>query len=64
MSSYVENTLEKDELFDAETLLASKSSFAGRLRFWNNELCERRPHAFDIVIAVSASTIHNTKQRP
>jgi len=51
--------LEKDEIFDVETLLASKSSFAGRLKFWTNELCERRPQTFDIVIAVSALTVHN-----
>lgn len=50
---YVENTLEKNEIFDAKGLLEKHPEFRGRLKWWDYELCQRKPHAFDIVIAVS-----------
>lgn len=53
-SVYVENILEKEEAFDAKGMLADDPSFQGRLKWWDEELCQRKPHAFDIVIAVSA----------
>jgi NAD+ kinase len=49
---YVEDTLEKNKTFDAESLVASKESYKGRLKFWNNELCKKRPQTFDIILCV------------
>lgn len=63
---YVEDTLEHNKLFDAKGLLEKNSSYAGRLRYWNNELCHDKPQTFDIVLAVSclillvASNTHAT----
>ena len=49
---YVEETLEKNKLFDAQGLLEKNPGYKGRLRFWTNELCAEKPQTFDIVLAV------------
>ncbi|KAK4905031.1 hypothetical protein LTR28_000832, partial [Elasticomyces elasticus] len=49
---YVENTLEHNEIFDAEGLVKSDPNLRTRLKFWTNKLCERRPQTFDIVVAL------------
>ncbi|CAI6341302.1 unnamed protein product [Periconia digitata] len=49
---YVEQTLEKNKLFDADGLLKNNPGYQGRLRFWTNELCAERPQTFDIVLAL------------
>jgi NAD+ kinase len=55
--SYVEDTLEHNKIFDAEGILSQNPELRGRLRFWNNELCAQKPQTFDIVLAVSASSL-------
>ncbi|KAF1990033.1 ATP-NAD kinase [Aulographum hederae CBS 113979] len=49
---WVENTMQHNKSFDAEGLVESNPSFKGRLKFWDNQLCARRPLTFDIVIAL------------
>jgi NAD+ kinase len=49
---YVEDTLEKNKLFDAAGLLEKNPGYKGRLRFWNGEMCADKPQTFDIVLAV------------
>lgn len=54
-NAYVENTLQHHEDFDAGGLLRDNAGFAGRLKYWDIALCQRKPHAFDIVVAVSVA---------
>lgn len=35
-----------------EGLVQIDPTFQGRLKFWDNELCRRHPHLFDIVLAL------------
>ena len=51
-NAYVENTMQHHEDFDAQGLLQDNPGFAGRLKYWDIALCQRKPHAFDIVVAV------------
>ena len=50
--SYVENTLEQNRKFDAKGIISQDPSREGRLKYWTNELCEKRPQTFDFVITV------------
>jgi NAD+ kinase len=52
---YVEDKLESNKIFDANGLLEKDPSYQGRLKYWNNELCSKKPQTFDIVLAVSRS---------
>jgi NAD+ kinase len=53
---WVEDKLEQDPQFDAKGLQAGgDGSFGGRLKYWDNELCHKRPNTFDIVLGVSAT---------
>jgi NAD+ kinase len=38
--------------FDAKGLLDSDPSFHGRLKYWDNELCAKKPGTFDIVLGL------------
>lgn len=49
---YVEQTLEKNHKFNANALLAQDPSREGRLKYWTNELCAKRPQTFDFVVTV------------
>ncbi|KAF2838206.1 putative NAD+ kinase [Patellaria atrata CBS 101060] len=49
---YVENTLERNKIFDADGLREKNTSYGSRLKFWNNELCANKPQTFDIVLAL------------
>ncbi|KAF2083985.1 ATP-NAD kinase [Saccharata proteae CBS 121410] len=49
---YVEHTMEDNKIFDKQGLLRQHPSFKPRLRFWTEELCQRRPQTFDIVLAL------------
>lgn len=60
---YVENMLARDESFDVKGLMKENPSFEGRLKWWDVELCQRKPHAFDIVIAVSIYWSLETSKR-
>ncbi|KAF7570656.1 sugar kinase [Pyrenophora tritici-repentis] len=48
---YVEQTLQDNDIFDAAGLL-EKEDFKGRLKFWTNEMCAKRPQTFDIILAL------------
>lgn len=48
---YVEDTLKEHPHFDAPGLIKQQSC-GNRLKYWDNELCRREPHTFDIVVAV------------
>ena len=51
---WVEDKLEADPKFDAKGLLEEgQGKFEGRLKYWDNDLCRRRPNTFDIVLGVS-----------
>lgn len=52
---YVEKTLETNHKFNAHDLVAEDPSYEGRLKYWTNELCEKRPHTFDFVVTVRPS---------
>lgn len=49
---YVENTMRENAVFDAAGLLAEDQSYAGRLKYWDNELARTRPHTFDFVVTL------------
>ncbi|CAO2655107.1 Nn.00g101710.m01.CDS01 [Neocucurbitaria sp. VM-36] len=49
---YVEDQLEKNHIFDVEGLLGKDPSYRGRLKYWTNELCAKKPQTFDIVLAL------------
>lgn len=51
-SSYVEQTLRDNKVFDAAGLLDKNPSYQGRLKYWTNEMCTQKPQTFDIVLAV------------
>lgn len=50
---YVEETMKENTIFDAQGLLDADESRNDRLKFWTNELCKKKPHTFDIAVAVS-----------
>jgi len=49
---WAEKTLKDSEAFDAEGLVSGDESKRKRLRWWDDELCHRKPHTFDIVVAL------------
>ncbi|KAI1852418.1 hypothetical protein JX266_002596 [Neoarthrinium moseri] len=65
---YLEDGLKDNKKFDAQGLLAEtrqayidageiepdapREKLAGRLRYWNEEMCRKRPHTFDFVITL------------
>lgn len=51
-ASYVENTLEHNNIFDAQALVSVDSSREGRLKYWDNDLCAKHPHTFDFAVTV------------
>ncbi len=53
---YVEDTLEKNHIFDAKGLVSKESSREGRLKFWTNELAAKHPLTFDFVVSVRLAT--------
>lgn len=49
---WIENTMKSNKAFDAEGLVAKDSSYKDRLRYWDNELCAKKPHTFEICLAL------------
>jgi len=49
---WVEDTLKDNKTFNHEGLKAMDPSYDDRIRFWNNELCKKKPHSFEIVVAL------------
>ena len=58
---YVEDTLEKNEKFDAKSLVSTEPSREGRLKYWNNQLAKKHPHTFDFVVTVGQTILYGTK---
>lgn len=49
---WVEETLQSNKKFDAESIIAKDPSYKERLRYWTNELCRKKPHTFEICLAL------------
>lgn len=48
----MEEKLKDDEHFDYEGLVKGDKARQEKLKFWTNELCKKKPHMFDIILAV------------
>jgi len=51
---YVQDKLRDMKSFDVDQILEGDESKTSRLKYWDEELCKKMPHKFDIVLAVSA----------
>jgi len=49
----VESTLETNKKFDAQGLIDRDVANKSHLKFWDNELCKKRPQLFDLIVSVS-----------
>lgn len=49
---WVEDTMKESKIFDAESLAEMDPSYRDRIRYWNAELCRKKPHQFEIVVAL------------
>lgn len=49
---WVEETLKDNKAFDVDGLCSQDESYKARLKFWNNELCRKKPHLFEICLAL------------
>lgn len=49
---WVEDTMKENPIFDAEGLVKEDPSYGERLKYWDNELCRRRPHTFDFIVTL------------
>jgi hypothetical protein len=50
---YVQDKLKDLKSFDIPWILEEDESKTSRLKYWDEELCKKMPHKFDIVLAVS-----------
>jgi NAD+ kinase len=50
---YVQDKLKDLKSFDIPWILEEDGSKTSRLKYWDEELCKKMPHKFDIVLAVS-----------
>lgn len=49
---WVEDTMKDSKIFDAKGLAQMDPSFGDRIKYWNPELCKKKPHLFEIVVAL------------
>ncbi|GAB7357902.1 hypothetical protein MBLNU230_g0070t1 [Neophaeotheca triangularis] len=49
---WVEDTMEKSPVFDADRITGQDPNYKERLCYWNTELCRRKPHTFEICVAL------------
>jgi len=50
---WVEDKMKRNKSFDAEGIInQNPDSFTDRLRYWTNELCIKKPHTFEICVAL------------
>lgn len=49
---WVENTMQHNEKFDADGIIAQDPTYKSRLKYWTNELCAKKPHTFEVCIAL------------
>jgi hypothetical protein len=50
---YVQDKLKDLKSFDIPWILEDDESKTSRLKYWDEDLCKKMPHKFDIVLAVS-----------
>ena len=53
MCRYVQDKLRDLKSFDVDQILEGDDAKASRLKYWDEELCKKMPHKFDIVLAVN-----------
>lgn len=49
---WVEDTLKDNKIFNAQGLCDLDPSYEERIQYWNPELCRKKPHLFEIVVAL------------
>ncbi|KAK4539345.1 hypothetical protein LTR36_000776 [Oleoguttula mirabilis] len=50
---WVEDTMRDNGIFNAEAIIQQNpESYRDRLKYWTNELCAKKPHTFDICLAL------------
>lgn len=50
---WVEDTMKTNKSFDHESIIRQNpDSYTDRLKYWNNELCNKKPHTFEICVAL------------
>ncbi|KAK4630838.1 NAD(+) kinase [Fulvia fulva] len=49
---WVEETMKDNKTFDAQGLTSKDESYTDRLKYWNNEICAKKPHQFEICLAL------------
>jgi len=49
---WVEDTMRDNKTFDASSLTSQDETYKDRLRYWTDELCRRKPHTFEIILAL------------
>ncbi|KAF2767636.1 ATP-NAD kinase [Teratosphaeria nubilosa] len=50
---WVEETMRTNNVFDADRLIAKDAeNYKDRIRYWTNEMCKKKPHIFEIALAL------------
>ncbi|KAK5118874.1 hypothetical protein LTR62_000083 [Meristemomyces frigidus] len=49
---WVEETMKDNRIFDAASIVSQNETYKDRLRYWTNELCRKKPHTFEICLAL------------
>lgn len=49
---WVEETMKENKTFNAEGVIAQDETYKDRLKYWTNELCRKKPHTFEICLAL------------
>lgn len=49
---WVEETMKDNKVFNAEGMISQEQSYKDRLKYWTNELCAKKPHTFEICLAL------------
>nr|POF14099.1 nad(+) kinase [Quercus suber] len=49
---WVEETMKDNKTFDAQGIVSQDESYQDRLKYWTNELCKKKPHTFEICLAL------------
>ncbi|WPG99528.1 Hypothetical protein R9X50_00234300 [Acrodontium crateriforme] len=49
---YVEDTMQHNKAFNTEAILSVDPGRKDRLKYWTNELCAKKPHTFEICLAL------------
>lgn len=49
---WVEDTMRDSKVFNTEEITNLDDACKNRIKYWNNELCRKKPHQFEIVVAL------------